>query len=86
MLSGLHSGQIIPAAQRSAYPLKSAKAPRPATTCDRADAVVLRQRIEALALQLAELEALRERVLEAEQKMEPIWPNEKLGQAAPSAS
>jgi hypothetical protein len=74
MLSGLHSGQIIPAAQRSAYPLKSVKAPRAATTCDRADAaaVVLRQRIETLALQLAELEALRERVLKAEQKMEPM--------------
>jgi hypothetical protein len=70
MLSGLHSdsGQIVPAAQRSAYPLKSAKAPRAATTCDRADAafVVLRQRIETLALQLAELEELRRLVLEAE--------------------
>jgi hypothetical protein len=81
MLHGLHNSQTAPAAQRWAYLVT-------ANASGRADAaaVVLRQRLEALALQLAELEALRARVLEAEQKMEPIWANEKLARAAPSAA
>ena len=81
MLNGLHNSQTVSAAQRWAYLVT-------ANASGRADAaaVVLRQRLEALALQLAELEALRARVLEAEQKMEPIWANEKLARAAPRAA
>ena len=57
-MSGL---QTLPAARRWADLFKSANAPDAA-------AIVLRHRFEALASQLAELETLRERVLEAEQK------------------
>jgi hypothetical protein len=82
-MSGL---QTLPAARRWADLFKSANAPGAA-------AVVLRHRFEALASQLAELETLRERVIEAEQKTEPIWPNEEpiwpnemSGRAAASAA
>ena len=75
-MSGL---QTLPAARRWADLFKSANAPGAA-------AVVLRHRFEALASLLAELETLRERVLEAEQKMEPAWPNEMLGRAAVGAT
>jgi hypothetical protein len=67
MLNGLHNSQTVSAAQRWAY-LAAANASGRAD----ATAAVLRQRLEALALQFAELEALRERVLKAEQKMEPM--------------
>jgi hypothetical protein len=51
---------------------KSAKVPAGNPWADAAAAAaLLRQRFEALASQLAELEALRERVLEAEQKPDP---------------
>jgi hypothetical protein len=53
---------------------KSAKVPAGNPWADAAAAAaLLRHRFEALASQLAELEALRERVLEAEQKLDPSF-------------
>jgi len=76
----LHGSQTFPAARLWADLFKSANLPAAGNICGRADAaaLVLRHRLEALASQLAELEALRERVLEAEQKLERYTPHEKL--------
>ncbi|MBP0116513.1 MULTISPECIES: hypothetical protein [Bradyrhizobium] len=71
-MSGLHHLQTSPAALARADLLKSAKVPAGNPWVDAA-AALLRHRFEALASQLAELEALRERVLEAEQKLDPSF-------------
>ncbi|WP_146101379.1 hypothetical protein [Bradyrhizobium sp. AC87j1] len=52
---------------------KSAEVPAANPWADAAAAALLRHRFEALASQLADLEALRERVLEAEQKLNPSF-------------
>ena len=65
MLSGLHNSQTVSAAQRWAYLVTANAGGR-----GDAAAVVLRQRLERLALQLAELEELRRLVFAAEQKCE----------------
>jgi hypothetical protein len=69
-MSGLHHLQTSPAALPRADLFKSAKVPAGNPWADVA-AALLRHRFEALGSQLAELEALRERVLEAEQKLDP---------------
>lgn len=71
-MSGLHHLQTSPAALLRADLFKSVKLPAGNPWADAA-AVLLRHRFEALASQLAELEALRERVLEAEQKLDPSF-------------
>ncbi|UQR60213.1 MULTISPECIES: hypothetical protein [Bradyrhizobium] len=70
-MTGLHHFQNSPASMRSAAPFEWANLPEAGNRGGRADAAVavLRHRFEALAAQIAELEALRERVLEAEQKI-----------------
>lgn len=74
-MSGLHNTQTFPAAPRWADLFESADVPGPSNSCGGADAaaVVLRYRLEALASQLAELDALRERVHQAEQRIEPRY-------------
>lgn len=69
-MSGLHNTQTFPAAPRWADLFESADVPGPSNSCGGADAAaaVLRYRLEALASQLAELDALRERVHQAEQR------------------
>ncbi|GMO77758.1 MULTISPECIES: hypothetical protein [Bradyrhizobium] len=68
-MTGLHHFQNSPASTRSAASFEWANLPEAGNRGGRADAAVLRHRFEALAAQIAELEALRERVLEAEQKI-----------------
>jgi len=70
-MTGLHHFHNSPASMRSAAPFEWANLPEVGNRSGRADAAaaVLRHRFEALAAQIAELEALRERVLEAEQKI-----------------
>ncbi len=76
-MTGLHDFQNspapapAPASMRSAAPLEWANPPEAGNLGGRADAAtaVLRHRFEVLAAQIAELGALRERVLEAEQKI-----------------
>lgn len=69
-MTGLHHFQNSPASMRSAAPFEWANLPEAGKRGGRADAgAVLRLRFETLAAQIAELEALRERVLEAEQKI-----------------
>ncbi|WP_156952367.1 hypothetical protein [Bradyrhizobium sp. WSM1743] len=70
-MSGLHHLQTSPSAPRADL-FKSATVPAGNPWADAA-AALLRHRFEALASQLAELEALRERVLEAEQKLDPSF-------------
>jgi hypothetical protein len=74
-MTGLHNTQTFPAAPRWADLFKSADVPGGGNSCGGADAaaVVLRYRSEALASQLAELDALRERVHQAEQRIEPRY-------------
>lgn len=74
-MSGLHSTRSFPPAPRWADLFKSADVPWAGNSCGGADAaaVVLRYRLEALASQLAELDALRERVHQAEQRSEPRY-------------
>lgn len=71
-MSGLHHPQTSSAALPWADLFKSAKMPAGNPWVDAA-AALLHHRFEALASQLAELEALRERVLEAEQKLDPTF-------------
>ncbi|WP_128916497.1 hypothetical protein [Bradyrhizobium nanningense] len=72
-MSGLHDLQASPSAHRADL-FKSAKVPAGNPWADAAAAAaLLRHRFETLASQLAELEALRERVLEAEQKLDPSF-------------
>lgn len=71
-MSGLHHLQTSPAALPRADLFESAKVPVGNPLVDAA-AALLRHRFEVLASQLAELEALRERVLEAEQKLDPSF-------------
>ncbi|WP_143270336.1 hypothetical protein [Bradyrhizobium sp. Ghvi] len=63
--------QNSPSSMRSVAPFEWANLPEAGNRGGRADAAaaVLRHRFEALAAQIAELEALRGRVLEAEQKI-----------------
>ncbi|MCK1424057.1 hypothetical protein IVB15_10055 [Bradyrhizobium sp. 182] len=69
-MTGFHHFQNSPASMRSAAPFEWADLPEPGNRGGRADAAaVLLLRFEALAAQIAELEALREHVLEAEQKI-----------------
>lgn len=70
-MTGLHHFQNSPASMRSAAPFEWANLPEAGNRGGRADAAaaVLRHRFEALAAQVAELEALRGRLLEAEQKI-----------------
>lgn len=77
-MSGLHNTQTFPATPRWADLFKSADVPWAGNSCSGADAaaVVLRYRLEALASQLAELDALRERVHQAEQRSDRDTPNE----------
>ncbi|SFO44439.1 hypothetical protein SAMN05216330_10325 [Bradyrhizobium sp. Ghvi] len=70
-MSGLHYLQTSPSAVRADL-FQSAELPLGNPWADAA-AAMLRHRFEALASQLAELEALRERVLKAEQKLDPIF-------------
>lgn len=74
-MSGLHNTQTFQVARGRADPFKSANVPGAGNSCAGADAaaVVLRHRSEALASQFAELEALRERVHQAEQEIEPRY-------------
>lgn len=74
-MSGLHNTQTFQAAPRWADLFKSANVPAAGNSCGAADAAaaVLRYRLEALASQLAELDALRERVHQAEQRIEPRY-------------
>jgi hypothetical protein len=74
-MSGLHNTQTFPSARRWADLFKSANVPGARNSCGGADAaaVVLRHRLEALASQFAELEAFRERVHQAERKIEPRY-------------
>lgn len=74
-MSGLHHTQTFPAAPRWADLFKSGNVPGAGNSCCAADAaaVVLRHRLEALASQLAELEALRERLHQAEQRIGPRY-------------
>jgi hypothetical protein len=72
-MSGLHYLQTSPSAVRADL-FQSAELPLGNPWADAAAAAaLLRHRFEALASQLAELEALRERVLEAEQKLDPSF-------------
>lgn len=70
-MTGLHHFQNSPASMRSATPFEWVNLPEAGNRGGRADtaAAVLRHRFEALAAQIAELEALRQLVLEAEQKI-----------------
>ncbi|MBW7961576.1 hypothetical protein [Bradyrhizobium sp. BR 10261] len=70
-MTGLHHFQNSPASIRSAAPFELANLPEVGSFGGRAEAAaaVLLHRFEALAAQIAELEALRGRVLEAEQKI-----------------
>lgn len=70
-MSALHHLQSSPAALPWADPFRSAQGPAGPWADAAAD--LLRHRFESLASQLAELEALRERVLEAEQKLDPRY-------------
>ncbi|WP_271508200.1 hypothetical protein [Bradyrhizobium sp. CCBAU 11357] len=83
-MGGLHHIQTSSSAPRADL-FKSAKVPPGDPWADAAAAAaLLRHRFEALASQLAELEALRVRVLEAEQKLDPNF-IERLGRASVSA-
>jgi len=70
-MTDMHHFQNSPSSIRSVAPFEWANLPEAGNRGARADAAaaVLRHRFEALAAQIAELEALRERVLEAEQKI-----------------
>lgn len=71
-MSGLHHTQTFSEAPRADL-FKSAILTGAGDSCRgaHAAAVVLRCRLETLASQLAELDALRERVHQAEQRIEP---------------
>lgn len=71
-MSGLHHTPTFPEAPRRGDLFNNLT--RAGHSCRRADAaVVLRCRLETLASQLAELDALRERVHQAEQRIEPRY-------------
>ena len=82
-MNGIHHLKSSPATPAWAEHCKSRLPPGIPWADAAAD--VLRDRLEALASQLAELEALRQQVLEAEQKLDARYPDEK-SRAAVSAA
>ena len=74
-MTGLHQLQTSPAILQSANVFTSANVPEAGNSFGDLDAAaaVLRRHFEELAARIGELQALRDRVLEAEQKLDPRY-------------